>query len=370
MAATAGAGRVARAAAALLAGTLLALGVPANPARADAPRGVPRREVTVMTRNLYLGADLQPLFRARGPAELVQAAAAAYRHVLRTSFPERARAIAGEVKATRPDLVGLQEVALWKAGPRNALQPTVDYLAILLDALRDAGLSYVAVAGDVDATGTLPISPDLRTWGSFTDRDVVLARADLPASRLKTSHPTGQNYTRRLEIRNPAAQVSFTVLRGWSTVDVKVRGTPFRFADTHLEAYSDPRVDTIRLDQARELATALSASPYPVVLAGDLNSLPDPPVDAYGVLTSAGFRDVWSRVGRGPGYTAASPPADDLTYDAGQIDHRVDYVLYRGCGLTPVSAEVVGDRPADRTPSGRWPSDHAGVVATVRLAAP
>ncbi|HMA47134.1 MAG TPA: hypothetical protein VKP11_08050 [Frankiaceae bacterium] len=115
-------------------------------------------------------------------------------------------------------------------------------------------------------------------------------------------------------------------------------------------------------------AAALSASPYPVVLAGDLSSPPDPTADAYGVLTSAGFRDAWSRVGRGPGYTAASPPADDLTYDPGQIDHRVDDVLYRGCGLAPVSAEVVGDRPADRAPSGRWLSDHAGVVATVRLA--
>ena len=28
---------------------------------------------------------------------------------------------------------------------------------------------------------------------------------------------------------------------------------------------------------------------------------------------------------------------------------------------------VVEDKPNDRTPSGLWPSDHAGVFATVRL---
>jgi hypothetical protein len=32
-----------------------------------------------------------------------------------------------------------------------------------------------------------------------------------------------------------------------------------------------------------------------------------------------------------------------------------------------VSAEVVGDDPADRTTGGLWPSDHAGVVATLRI---
>jgi hypothetical protein len=33
------------------------------------------------------------------------------------------------------------------------------------------------------------------------------------------------------------------------------------------------------------------------------------------------------------------------------------------CGL---DADVVGDELGDRTPSGLWPSDHAGVVATLR----
>jgi hypothetical protein len=35
-----------------------------------------------------------------------------------------------------------------------------------------------------------------------------------------------------------------------------------------------------------------------------------------------------------------------------------------------VAAEVLGEELEDRTPAGLWPSDHAGVVATLHLAHP
>ncbi|MFS4096321.1 hypothetical protein [Streptomyces sp. AF1A] len=35
--------------------------------------------------------------------------------------------------------------------------------------------------------------------------------------------------------------------------------------------------------------------------------------------------------------------------------------------LSATVAKVIGDRPGDRTPSGLWPSDHAGVAASLRL---
>jgi len=37
------------------------------------------------------------------------------------------------------------------------------------------------------------------------------------------------------------------------------------------------------------------------------------------------------------------------------------------CPAGGVHATVVGDESADRTPSGLWPSDHAGVVASLTL---
>jgi hypothetical protein len=43
---------------------------------------------------------------------------------------------------------------------------------------------------------------------------------------------------------------------------------------------------------------------------------------------------------------------------------RIDLVLQRGA-VRAQSAQIVGIDPALKTPSGLWPSDHAGVVATL-----
>jgi hypothetical protein len=45
-------------------------------------------------------------------------------------------------------------------------------------------------------------------------------------------------------------------------------------------------------------------------------------------------------------------------------------VLYQPRGVEAVAAEVLGEELDDRTPTGLWPSDHAGVVATLHLAHP
>jgi hypothetical protein len=43
-------------------------------------------------------------------------------------------------------------------------------------------------------------------------------------------------------------------------------------------------------------------------------------------------------------------------------------VLYEPRRIHAVAAEVIGDEESDRSsPTGFWPADHAGVVATLRL---
>jgi hypothetical protein len=67
------------------------------------------RAVTVMTRNVYIGTALDPIFAARTPEALLSATATAFGNVQATNFPARAQALAGEIAAAQPDLVGLQE---------------------------------------------------------------------------------------------------------------------------------------------------------------------------------------------------------------------------------------------------------------------
>ena len=70
-----------------------------------------------------------------------------YRVVERTDFRVRSRLLAAEIAAVRPDLVGLQEVALWRYGPLDlerigapdAAEVDYDFLDLLLSELLAAG---------------------------------------------------------------------------------------------------------------------------------------------------------------------------------------------------------------------------------------
>jgi hypothetical protein len=61
---------------------------------------------------------------------------------------------------------------------------------------------------------------------------------------------------------------------------------------------------------------------------------------------------------------------EDLLNTTVDLTQRLDLVLFRDGGsedgLCALDADVVGEELDDRTPSGLWPSDHAGVVATLR----
>ncbi|MFC7217575.1 endonuclease/exonuclease/phosphatase family protein [Streptomyces polyrhachis] len=357
-------GRIAGAALSLLALLLSCTGAGAASA-AEAPPPAPRT-VGTASYNLYLGANLQPLFAATSQAELVQRAGETYRAMESTNFPERATAIADLLAARAPDVVGLQEVARWERGPLTG-EPAVtqDFLAILLAELAERGTPYRAVAVNTNFTGQLPISATEQA--RFTDRDVIIVREGLPVSRLRTSDAQEHTFAAKLVIPSRIPGLSFTVPRGWSAVDVTVRGKTFRFANTHLEAFGPAAV---RNAQAQEMAAALAASPYPVVLAGDLNSRPTDGAGAYGIVAAAGFADSWLASGGEVDGGWTSGQTDSLL-DPGRITHRIDYVLAQPRGIGFVSAEVIGEEEADRSsPTGFWPSDHAGVVAVLRLARP
>jgi endonuclease/exonuclease/phosphatase family metal-dependent hydrolase len=350
--------------AAVLLGTTIVLGVMGlRPAWADPPR-LAQRQLTAVSYNLYLGADLTPLFSATSPAELVQRAGQIYTNMVKTDFPARAEAIAELLAANPPDVFGLQEVALWEIGPIGGpLRPSYDFLQLLLDALARHGLVYRPVAVNVNFSGELPISAT--TAARFTDRDVIIARADLPNALLNVSDPESHNFAAQLVVPTAIPGLSFTVPRGWSAVDVKVRGKTIRFANTHLEAFNAP----VRNAQGSELAAALASSTHPVVVAGDLNSRPDDTTGPYGTFRAAGYADAWNVV-HGPNGGFTSGQSELLDNVPSLLDHRIDYVLYQPRAVEAVEADVGGDELSDRTFSGLWPSDHAGVVATLHLARP
>jgi endonuclease/exonuclease/phosphatase family metal-dependent hydrolase len=334
------------------------------------------REITAASYNLFLGGDIGALIKAGSAVEFFTAASALWQNVIATDFPARAEAIADLLAEEQPDVVGLQEVSSWKSTSllNGAPGTAYDFQEILLAALAERGTPYRVIASNTNfVSPTVPV-PQLGLAIDFTDRDVVIARADGATGRVKATNEQDHEFAADIDVTLPVG-VTVEVVRGWSTVDVQVRGATFRFANTHLEAFSE----TVRNAQAIELAESLETSPYPVVLAGDLNSEPDDGDGAYGTLESLGLADAWS-VAEGPAGGFTSGQTDPLTNVPSKIDHRIDYVLYDPDGspeLRALDAEVLGEELDDRatstvtgTPRLLWPSDHAGVVATLHVGRP
>jgi hypothetical protein len=346
----------------------------------DPSAGQAARAVTVMTRNLYLGADLSPVLGALStgdPSAIINAASTAWAGVLSTNFPERAEALADEIAHAQPLLVGLQEVSLFRTGapdsffgdPTRADQVEFDYLEILLRELDERGLHYspVAVTQNADGETTGFVAPGVLRDIRHTDRDVILARTDLPASTLKLSNSQTGNFATNLTIPIGETGQFFTNLHGWGSVDVAVRGQTFRFINTHLEVeIPNPIVNAIQVAQANELLIGPAGTSLPVILVGDFNSRADGTgTETYGLLAGAGLSDAWSDTR--PGELGLTFGHDaDLRNTTIHFTERLDLVLYRG-DLQAFDADVVGEELADRTPSGLWPSDHAGVVATLGI---
>jgi endonuclease/exonuclease/phosphatase family metal-dependent hydrolase len=322
------------------------------------------RQVTVMTRNLFVGTDLTPIFTAPTFPQLVGATTTAFLEVQATRFPERAEAIADEIAATRPDVVGLQEAVLIRTdtpadGPATPAETLAyDYLEILLAALAARGLEYEAVSVVTNADNELPtaLGFDVRA----TDRDAILVNRDR-RPRLKVSNAQASNFLARVTLPTILGPVEFP--RGWTSVDVKLRGRPLRVVNTHLEGFSG----AVQVAQGAELLAGPAGSGLRTLLIGDFNSRADGTgTPTYGLLRAAGFEDAWSDVHPGdPGLTCCWET--HLLSPVPPFDERIDLVLARG-SLTALGAEIVGeDAVADRTPSGLFHSDHAGVVATLRL---
>lgn len=323
------------------------------------------RTIKVMTYNMYAGADFSDIFTAQTPEQLVTEVAEAYSDMNAGNVSERISEIAEQIAASQPDLVGLQEAAIWRIGapfdPAPARTVSYDFLEMLLAKLEALGMDYAAVAvqTNLDAEITGVFGPTSALDIRFTDRVAIIARKDLSTSELKIEGSFAGNFETNLPIALLGSEV--IILRGWTAVDVKHRGKSYRFLNTHLESFYEP----VQWAQTLELLQGPANIRHTVIIAGDLNSDPDAGGFSYYLLLGNGFSDVWSSVGSGPGYTW--PLSGEIPINILSPTSRLDLLLVRG-PIVPVSADLLGEDPVtDLSPSGFRPSDHAGVAATLNL---
>ena len=356
-----------------------------------------------MTRNIFLGADLGPALAADDPGEFVEANGEIFREVTQTDFPRRAHILAEEIEDAQPDIVGLQEVALWREGPPDigpalsgvpvATEVRYDFLNLLLDALNQGVYdeygegyeegSYMPVVVQEEFDFEAPANENgepndgpafienAEINGRLTMRDVILVRV---GSGIKIENATGGHFENLLEVV-VGGVVTVPVTRGWTQLDAtakkkikkgkhkgKMIKKEFRFVNSHFEAFDDETQEpSIRAQQAQELLDGPANDDRAIIL-GDFNS--DSPgvqpgdEQAYDVLLAGGFEE------RSTDDPLSCCVSDLFNSPPSEFDHQVDHVMTNmGDEATLVDSFVTGLKRV----TGIYPSDHAGVFSTIKL---
>jgi endonuclease/exonuclease/phosphatase family metal-dependent hydrolase len=304
--------------------------------------------LTVATQNLYIGADLGPIFQSTTLSQALIATADAINDVKLNDFQKRATAIATDINNSgAPLLIGLQEASIINiSGSVGTL--SLDYTSILLKALADQGLSY-GVVGTNFYTTSLNVPGIINA--TVIDQDVVLGRTDVQGF---STTSTAVDYTTNLS--GTFLGQNITIERGYVDVNATLNGTEFQFIDTHLESNSE----AVRIAQATQLANTLSGDTIPTIVVGDFNA--NPGTTPYTIMLQAGFIDVPAALGvTGP----TCCQAEDLDNPTSILRNRFDYIFGKGLESI-ISADLITDVPFEDV-RPRWGSDHAGVVATVAI---
>jgi endonuclease/exonuclease/phosphatase family metal-dependent hydrolase len=374
-----------------------------------------------MTRNLYLGADIFKVADPDlNPALIPDVVEEVFNTMLYTNFWARAEAIADEIAYNDPEIIGLQEVSTFYIQtpgdtlilPPEQQQPATDvvinFYEVLNAALEARGLYYTAYI-TTNADVELPMTDGTSIFGfsdvRMVDHDIILVKANYPSNQIVLAPPYDtNNFDNNLEVEIAGSTVEFT--RGFGIVDVDIKGTIFRFVNTHLEIRSAPG-SPFRLFQYAQMMELMGilelldiADSRPIIMVGDFNSSPEdipgeydpdgpggidpiPYVPPYMIATSA-FFDTW--------LLQTNPTNKDL-YDEGNtsgfeeeiddpedtLETRIDHIF-----LYPEDLEfrksrcvVVGNHPSDMVENlpdnpgdYLWPSDHAGVVARLMFMRP
>jgi endonuclease/exonuclease/phosphatase family metal-dependent hydrolase len=211
----------------------------------------------------------------------------------------------------------------------------------------------------------------------LTMRDAIIAKT---GTNVTTSNAKSGTFDTLLQVR--PVGVSINVTRGWTSTDAKVgQSKPFRFVNTHLEAFdsqktgnhtnkgTDVNKGKVREAQAMELFKPGGPATGPrVILVGDLNSdknsVPAPGDKlAYKALLAGGF---FERSTHNPFGCCLN--ASLITTNGGgkvsDFDHQVDHVMTNNPSkITLVNSSVTGRQPVN----GFWDSDHAGLFSALNI---
>ena len=254
------------------------------------PAQAAEKPVTVMSRNLYLGADvgvaleLIPDFSA--------AAQFMWSQVSATDFSKRAPVLAQEVIDNGADIVGLQEATHWYCKKNLWSKKVVvfDFTKEFLAATKAAGSEYVLVSKDgvealnigysIPAIPYLTMVEDPKSFQPLFGSDKAACGFEIgDALIIKKSLAS-----KVIQVGNTEYEASYsivpklmTIYRGYTWADIDYNGSIVRVVTTHLESLWDSGKVPNAAKQAEQLVEDLKKTSTPLIVMGDFNSDPRDP---------------------------------------------------------------------------------------------
>jgi len=362
--------------------------------------------IKVMSRNLYLGADVGVAL-AKIP-NMPAAAQFMWDQVQQTDFSKRKKILAEEIRAESPDVIGIQEATVWycKAHFWSKKTEVFNFTTELLAELD--GDYIIAEKNGVTANnpgysiGPIPFLTKVHDPITFqtlfgqNDADCGFQIGDALLIKKSLSQYVNQVGNSEYKAVYKVVPTLMEIYRGYSWADITVQGTNVRFVTTHLESLWDADKVPKAADQARQLVDDFKNTKSPIVVIGDFNSDPrDPrPLDAPnpGEQPTASEKCPAGatvcnayKVMREAGYTDSGPDASDpSTYSWGMnalltgpdaeraqaakkmgnnfgFTDRLDYIFVKN-GVNVLTSKMIGQ-------TAPYGTDHAGVVTELNITA-
>jgi endonuclease/exonuclease/phosphatase family metal-dependent hydrolase len=333
-----------------------------------------------MTQNMDDGTDLTYIIGALTGAipgvDVADAVDLTFSELQASDFAGRAMLMAVQIADRKPDIVALQEAALWRFGPTPETATTVlfDQLGLLVSALNALEVPYDVVAVNRLTDAALPgdqIGGALR----FTDRNAMLIRAGLRPPRFHLSDV----HARTFDATFPFS--GLTVTAGWISADVHMGNRQFRFVTTHLETpiTGIPEATEVQVAQGDQLIHELRNLTVPVVICGDFNSDANhggfvddtPTVDN---IEAAGYDETWPATHgvddlglTWPLYLEDQFPAPPFFVSSTPFE-RIDLFFSKGMTADSSDLVVIPATPGPSNPlAPPFATDHAGVISVFQF---
>ncbi len=355
---------------------------------------------TVMSRNIYLGADVGVALDLI--PDMPAAAQFMWDQVNKNDFSKRSVALAAEINAYKPDVIGLQEATIWYC-KKNAWSKKTEVFNFTDQLLAALGGGYVLASKDgktafnpgysINPIPFLTMVKDPERFQKIFGQDKAACGFQIgDALAIKKSLAE-----RVIQVGNTEYEASYsivptlmTIYRGYTWADINIANIPVRFVTTHLESIWDENKVPNAAKQANQLIADLKETNMPVVVIGDFNSDARDPrpasaanpglqptaskecpagsskCNAYRLMRAAGFSDAGPDASDPTTYTwgmnALLTGPDPDRFKAAQamgneygFTDRLDYIFTKN-GVDVSTSKIIGYKAP-------YATDHAGVFA-------